>query len=1262
MDQDLLVTLEILLHQFAPQLAGKTNPLFLGLSDVDVYSYLYHRERSMRTYSAIRQAAEVDRESMFRTIRGAFQAVGADWTVERARAVRQLLQVLQPLLPIMQMLFPGMESIQELIAGPYGSAQVAASRLSELMYRRFDPVTGLPVASDEHFDELIASMGKMLASREGYVSMAGMRAGQAAQLLTALHQQGQLPQGKVSLVDLARDARISEDLYTQVVEWIEGILQDASQKWKLRGDPAKLLGQLQQAAATPQERQQRLTEVLGGLSPEERRQLLRDRPQVERWIREHDLRRMMDASQDFARAVRGVQDILTQYGASAKDLVAAVQTLEQITAGAAFQMDPSRMAAQVQQMRFLLPSARVTLPQLQQVNQFVGGLTQAMGLPAGMGMDLMIRGMAQAAAFTPPAWTTWQTGTPQTTLQQSLLLGARTLASQTASAWGAMLRFQDVFRKDSDAARIVEALRQGRGHVTDSQGNVIPIPIRPSEIARIMAESGVQREVAAWAVSQHVANRMAIERAGMADQLISAVRGSQLREQIRTWLAREGGAAGLGRGPWEEIVARAIEAREEVWAEERTPQRVLARIAREMNVALREDQAELLSGILTEAAMQDLRMSIVELRRHYAPDHLQRVGLHMTRSQMEAELQKDLSPLRGTVVTRLLEVLQEGQPIELADLIGRSIGPSQQAGAAAFRDAVESLHQRLQEYRERMADLSNVPPEQREQVTADLEDRRRAIRQAVDLIMDLGRRHGLLMSVDQAATPIADSISRLRSGLQIAAGIDIPSRAEWEDIAGSVNQLGANAARWSRILAGAEGLTQTAKELGAAEAEELQQLSQDLAELRDRPPTKARKRALLRILPRLWEVSQRVGALVEPLPDALQRVSQAAQQIQSMHQQIPGTGTAMAPEHIEAVRAIGHQWRMAGIISERFGWDQAQRFAELGEELQKRAEGIAVGAPIDAEMERLLQQSLSFLPELQKLELMPPSLSQGPRRGEPITPQQQAAVQRFIERIQMAAVVAEKTGLPFHQDLRQVVIEGARIAKMIDQKKATAEDWVRWETQKFLPVYLGIKAALRQSGSMTPERIQELEEFLFEGKEASPSIKTMQRYFEKDIEEFRKEVEKQVRTIPAGRPGEAPPLPTSVGPMSEQVVQRPFDRAIDFLASTLFGPDLVPSKMMAAPSEAPQQALVGETPEQAPPWLPSSIQKVLGEGLTFLASTAIVSPVAAIARQDRQAPSRSWIPRDGHLVLQGRTVGDRINVSGTLSLDGTATEAEGVII
>jgi hypothetical protein len=485
------------------QAYGAAGMIPTGLGhDQNVYDQLMKQQFNQAQMRAMQLAAESDRQAFMQSFRGMAALTGTPYGAEQRRAASALSNLAVQAAPMMAEAMP---DFLDQMGGSRGSATVMARRMIDAGRYRADPVTGRMGMSADTVGAISRNLYSDLYSTENLASMRGVTAGQAGALFEQLQMRGMVGAA-------GGDARFmgyrADDPRAMTLRAADDMA---------RTSPADLRRAASSAGVD-------MSKGIDKLSASDIDKLTLD-PQIADKMRSFDAARIKKAIQNYTGVVSAMRDIFGDLGrpnAPMQELIAAVEAM---SGGSMAQIDPGRLSTMVRQTHNLAKQTGVTLDNAMIMQQNAAARGQALGLEPVFAVQATQGALAFGGAYRAQghaAHTAWGAMNVDQLQQMDIGLRQQAAASSTANRMAAAVRMSEAsggFRKGSDAASYVEAVRGGMNQWQDASGRLRSVVTSDADFVRMMTSGGAglsEGDVVSM-LGQRSTNREYTERLGVAD-------------------------------------------------------------------------------------------------------------------------------------------------------------------------------------------------------------------------------------------------------------------------------------------------------------------------------------------------------------------------------------------------------------------------------------------------------------------------------------------------------------------------------------------------------------------------------------------------------------------------------------------------------------------------------------------------------------------------------------------------------------------------
>jgi hypothetical protein len=745
-------------------------PMGVG-HDQNVYDVMMNQRFTAMQMQAMREAAESDRESIVRSMRGLAAVTGTPFGAEQRRLAGTVAGSAVMAAPVFAEMMP--EFVDQM-GGQRGSAAVLANRMIQAGRYRLDPVTGRMGMSAESVGRETRMLMDRMYSEENIAGTQGFRAGQMGALFQELQGRGMLP-GAGPGGQRAEAARAVQDLgFT---------------------DP----GRLRRAAES-----QRVDMSRGvqGLSATDLDRLQSD-PAVADRLRSFDAERVKRSLRSYTSAVAAMRDIFGDMGRPNAPMQELVAGLEAMTMGSMAQIDPGRLGMMARQTHNLARQTGVTLDNALMLQQHAGARAQQMGLEPIFGVQATQGALGFGGAYRAQghaAHVAWGAMNADQVQQLDTNLRVQAAGSNMANRMAVALRVADTvggFQQGTQAGRYAAAVRAGLNQFRDDAGRWRSVNLNDDEFVGMLTGARTRGGVPAGVgegdvrtmLGETSVNREFVERNRLAD-VVRRAQGTDevhpfvahrmqetLYTRLRDQLVRRGvpggEAATRAREASSSAAQRATDrmfrlSTEEFSNADTRTQRVAEIIGeeltggpggdplrgmgvRERDVFLRQTAGQFYGHAerLLQSSTYRAFGSLQNVHRLTNQQTLDEADRQQMRARFTSEMQESLAPLgRGTLMSRALDAFQNARaddPEALRRALAQSLGGVRtadinQALLPQFRrvldrrKAVEALERRIQDSQD---------PEERASLMAQLAGSRGELNAQATELASVGARFGM---------------------------------------------------------------------------------------------------------------------------------------------------------------------------------------------------------------------------------------------------------------------------------------------------------------------------------------------------------------------------------------------------------------------------------------------------------------------------------------------------------------------------------------
>jgi len=698
-----------------------------NLGDMNVYDRMQNFNFTQTQNAAIIDAAKMDREQMIRTLRGISTMTGTPFGAQQRRAAGSLADSAIYASPILTQIAP---DLMDELGGLRGSAAVLAQRVVQAGRYRTDPVTGQLGMSAETAGGLAKNIFQDFYERGDPREMRGVSAGQMGSLFEELQMRGMLS----PMTGTVRERG----------------MQAVNQMTKL--DPVTLQrAAVNQGVVLPQQGQQ--------LSAADLDKLTLD-PSVADKIRAFDFEKVKRNLKSYAEAVSAMKDIFGGMGRPNAPMSELLQGLETLTMGGMAQIDPSRLGIMARTTFNLAKQSGMTMDGAMMLQQHAAVRAQQMGIEPMFAMQATQGSLAFGNAYRGlgmggvPAWGMLNADQMQ---QLDANLRVQASGSNAANRLNTVLRIADTvggFDTQSDAGRLVQAIRTGVSSFTDSTGQLRSVAMGEQQITDLLKgakdvtgrATNIQESTIREMLNQDTINREYGFRYNTGDLIRREQGRAEMRPFISSQLQATLGArlrdAGMGANEASELAAgMSMDATNQLFAlsEEdiRNPERrnqAMSRILRSglegtekgqqflsrMTAAGQEQflrlTGEQFRGSVNIAATQTYGASLGTIENIHAAFNDRALAEGQKRqmdSNFTSRMQEAMASLgRGTPVQRAMQYLQDVRPDDqdkMKNLIGAAFGgvKSEEINQALI-GPIQDLHRKRDRARQLQVQISEV--------------------------------------------------------------------------------------------------------------------------------------------------------------------------------------------------------------------------------------------------------------------------------------------------------------------------------------------------------------------------------------------------------------------------------------------------------------------------------------------------------------------------------------------------------------------------
>lgn len=646
---------------------GMTPMGFSGQNPVDMMASM--RSKQLQN-EAIRAAAEFDRESTVRTLRGMAAITGTPWSFKTQNAANSIGAGLAAASPFLNAVG---EDYMDALAGPEGAASVLAGRVFSAGRYRLDPVTGSTGMSPG----LTARMAGAVVEDFRQGGYQGFSAGQVGLLFQEMQARGRMA--------------------TSVGDYGPGALE------RERDLAVRSLTESQ----TRSVRSRMGMPEIGPLTSDEADKFGKSTEVISK-IQDFDSQRVITALKSYTSAISAVRDIFGDMGRPNAPMRELMAGLEALTNGASSVMDPGRLAQTVRQTYNLAKMTGTPMANAIAMQQNASVMAGQLGLAPAFAMEATQAGLAAGGAYKAIGmgnYTAWGRPNEAETIQTQQNLTLRTAASDVGNRLGAFLRIEDAvggFDPNSAAGALAASLRRKDRTGTFlnpetgkfEQINAITNDTLGRWLAGTRGRDGSALGISAGTVDAFIAqadqNQGAINQYGLAGNVLTAAGYEDLRiaarNSVRNTLNRNANQYGdrLGDDFGDEITQAFLGMSSKEVTDTKTRTELLATRLKDrltasgrLNAVPEADRLarmRLLAGEIYGGLDQDFRESEFNVMGvkgaqslHVSLDKSRinrQLGLE-TGASIRGMIQDSTSALQGrTFLSSLFGAIQEGRPLE----------------------------------------------------------------------------------------------------------------------------------------------------------------------------------------------------------------------------------------------------------------------------------------------------------------------------------------------------------------------------------------------------------------------------------------------------------------------------------------------------------------------------------------------------------------------------------------------------------------------
>lgn len=684
-----------------------------GMHDVNVYDQMRDLQYSQAQMAAMANAARLDRENVFRTLRGVAAMSGTQFGAQQRRAAYGLADMTAYVAPAMAQMNPDM---LDAMGGLRGSATLMTQRMMMAGRYRADPVTGLVGMTPGSASAIAGNVYSGLFG-DDYRQMHGLTAGQTGDMFAELQYRGML--GHAS-GDVRSRALLALD---QLQRQPNGALQAAFNRQKVQG-----VGDLQRLSG-------------GDLD-----KMMLD-PAVADRMRGMDAEKIKQSLKSYSAAVSAMRDIFGDMGRPNAPMRELMQGLDALTAGSSAWVNPAKTASIVRQTYNLSKQTGTSMDAAMAIQQHAASRADAMGLPpifaiqaaqGGLGFGGAYRASGQAAH------TAWGAFNADQITQADVNLRVQAAGSHMANRLGAVARLAEArggFANGSSAANLMQAIRTGQSSFMNN-GALQSVVMNDRQLFSILGQSGVSENIARDFIDQAGSNRQYIDQYGIGNILRREQGRAEVHPFIRNQMDVALNASLTSGGVNADVARRSVQAiggritqrmmDMDTATFAKTDQRTaaMARILEEelsatgagtlltnMNPEQRRNFLQTAASHMYGHTQKVLGTSsfrglggLTNIHRLFNTDTLAQADIQQQQAAFTSQMQEALSPLgRGSALARAMQFLQDTKPGDekqlrslLATAMGGVKGSDIQSTLLAPMQTVHAQRQQLLDLQSRI--------------------------------------------------------------------------------------------------------------------------------------------------------------------------------------------------------------------------------------------------------------------------------------------------------------------------------------------------------------------------------------------------------------------------------------------------------------------------------------------------------------------------------------------------------------------------------